>query len=306
MSIRLVARRGHRTPAVPTLIALVAVTALVATTAPASAGTAPASIPELAQGAGMGAAPSPAVRRVQRVLDRRGYDLGAPGVDGRFGPLTDAAVRRLQADSGLAVDGVVGPHTRRALGLAPRAAHPHPHHRTPSVTPEQAKPAPGTTAPAAAPKPTPTARTTARPDKGPNSLWLIVLGALGALLASMLARSVRRTRAAAPAPGHPLIPRATPPAAADPPATTLAPIEEEVYLEGHSEQAGDFHGRAVASTVNHTEDRPEDAQTRYLVDDPGKAQPIWVGRSEIRRLITRARPSRSGSSKGRFGGGRRA
>jgi peptidoglycan hydrolase-like protein with peptidoglycan-binding domain len=292
----------------PTLIALVAVTALVATTAPASAGTAPASIPELAQGAGMGAAPSPAVRRVQRVLDRRGYDLGAPGVDGRFGPLTDAAVRRLQADSGLAVDGVVGPHTRRALGLAPRGAHPH--RRTPSATPEQAKPAPEAPAPAAAPKPkptpTPTARTTARPDEGPNSLWLIVLGAMAALLASMLARVVRRARAAAPAAGGPRTPQATPPAAADPPATTLAPIEEEVYLEGHSEQAGDFHGRAVASTVNHGEDRPEEPQTRYLVDDPGKAQPIWVGRSEIRRLITRARPSRSGSSKGRFGGRRRA
>jgi peptidoglycan hydrolase-like protein with peptidoglycan-binding domain len=53
------------------------------------------------------------VREVQRKLNRLGYASGP--VDGLFGPRTDAAVRRFQTDSGLAVDGAVGPRTLRQL-----------------------------------------------------------------------------------------------------------------------------------------------------------------------------------------------
>jgi peptidoglycan hydrolase-like protein with peptidoglycan-binding domain len=68
----------------------------------------------LARGAGYG---QPRGAAGVRVLQRRLRALGLrPGpVDGRYGPLTEAAVVQLQRDSGLAADGVVGPQTRRVL-----------------------------------------------------------------------------------------------------------------------------------------------------------------------------------------------
>jgi DNA invertase Pin-like site-specific DNA recombinase/peptidoglycan hydrolase-like protein with peptidoglycan-binding domain len=53
------------------------------------------------------------VRALQRRLRAVGVDPGP--VDGRFGPLTEAAVRRFQSARGLVVDGIVGPRTRPAL-----------------------------------------------------------------------------------------------------------------------------------------------------------------------------------------------
>ena len=53
------------------------------------------------------------VRALQRRLRAVGVDPGP--VDGRFGALTEAAVRRFQSARGLVVDGIVGPRTRPAL-----------------------------------------------------------------------------------------------------------------------------------------------------------------------------------------------
>jgi len=49
------------------------------------------------------------VRRLQSRMSAVGYHTA--GVDGRFGATTEAAVKKLQKDYSLSVDGVVGPQT---------------------------------------------------------------------------------------------------------------------------------------------------------------------------------------------------
>jgi peptidoglycan hydrolase-like protein with peptidoglycan-binding domain len=55
----------------------------------------------------------PAVTRLQSLLQDAGCSPG--GIDGNFGPMTQAAVMQYQASRGLSVDGVVGPQTWAAL-----------------------------------------------------------------------------------------------------------------------------------------------------------------------------------------------
>ena len=76
----------------------------------------------LTPGTGYGPAGSQAVRAVQAALERAGYTPGP--ADGRYGPLTEQAVMRLQAACGLRVDGIVGPLTLAELRAPKVALHP--------------------------------------------------------------------------------------------------------------------------------------------------------------------------------------
>ena len=267
MNIKLVAAKGDRTRTRSVLLAFAALAILAIAAVPASAGAATTTKAQvLAEGAGMGSTPSTAVRRVQRVLERHGYSLGAPGVDGRFGPLTTAAVRRLQSDYGLAADGVVGPKTDRLVRLLrPRANRPA---TTPkgqsSQKPKAAKP-PATIQPQSSAPPRTT--TTVLPAQDDNTGWLfaiIVSALLGMLGAAFAVLAVRWKR------NHS---RHTP---------ILAPINRDLFLEGRSEDehVGDFRGQALATRL-HAEEEPD--TTSYLVDDVRKPAPVWVRGEDVKR-----------------------
>lgn len=125
------------------MIVTVAVVGLVALSgpAPAVASEAGRAGATLVPGAGFDALQgSERVRALQRRLRSVGAAPGA--VDGRFGAVTQAAVRRFQSARGLAVDGIVGPRTARRLArmretpvaVARRAGQPRrtPSHRGPA------------------------------------------------------------------------------------------------------------------------------------------------------------------------------
>ncbi|MGP1385371.1 MAG: glycoside hydrolase family protein [Thainema sp.] len=57
------------------------------------------------------------VRHLQQALLNRGFDLGPDGADSFFGSATEKAVRQLQTQEQLTVDGIVGSQTWQALGL---------------------------------------------------------------------------------------------------------------------------------------------------------------------------------------------
>jgi DNA invertase Pin-like site-specific DNA recombinase/peptidoglycan hydrolase-like protein with peptidoglycan-binding domain len=168
------------------------------------------------------------VRALQRRLRRAGERPGP--VDGMFGPLTEAAVRRFQARQGLAVDGVAGEATREALVRRPAA--PAPQRRRASAPRPGGPPAKPQLAATAEPKPTREpepapggeARPAANPDgSGPElpARALVVAGVLALLVAGAMALGlglparrrdggarVDRQPPTAPRPPQPSAPRA--------------------------------------------------------------------------------------------------
>jgi DNA invertase Pin-like site-specific DNA recombinase/peptidoglycan hydrolase-like protein with peptidoglycan-binding domain len=232
----------------------------------------------------MGSRPSVAVRRVQRVLFQRGYSLGRPGVDGRFGPLTAAAVRHMQSDYGLAVDGIVGPKTKRVVGLlsgkagkagkaggrqgAPGNQSPPASQSSPGTTQR----APGNTAPQPVAPVTPVAQKTSDDTALVVIVALVALAAFVLALWQMLRASSRQGTAAAPA---------------------VTPIARELYLEGRSEDpsVGEFRGHALAATIpDRPGEQPVPARTSYLVDDKRKRAPVWVRGDEVERSMSGLEP----------------
>lgn len=59
----------------------------------------------------------PEVMELQRQLNAAGANPPLE-VDGKFGPLTDAAVRNFQTQSGIKIDGIYGPESRGAMTVA--------------------------------------------------------------------------------------------------------------------------------------------------------------------------------------------
>jgi peptidoglycan hydrolase-like protein with peptidoglycan-binding domain/DNA invertase Pin-like site-specific DNA recombinase len=201
---------------------------------------------------------SPRVRRLQRRLQRAGLRPGP--VDGRLGPLTEAAVIRLQRSRGLPASGVVDDRTHRALT---RAAD---RQRTrPVVRPSVPKDEPATIQIARS-----------EPAEEPVGEWLfftaVVALALGALAGLMAGR-----------------PRTLPSAA---PAVALA---RGVVAEGvaRAGSIGRFRGQVHALVVGRWSRRRPDA--RYLISDPDKGVPFWVDHEEVTRFHNPARePAASG------------
>ena len=188
---------AHRTRIL--FVALVAV--LVALSIPATGHAAErdrlASAGVLERGSGYGSAGgSHAVRILQARLGRSG-DRPGP-IDGLYGPLTQGAVQRFQQRHGLAVDGIVGRQTRRALfaGINRPTASPDERDTKPgTLTRKSPSPSIGLESAGEQPhaRPVPAdAASRAGPVSGTSGVPPELIAALGALAGLMLFLTLRK------------------------------------------------------------------------------------------------------------------
>lgn len=84
------------------------------------------------------------VKKLQKALMDKGYDLGSYGADGIFGAKTESAVRQYQKDAGLQVDGIAGEKTLGSLYAASATSQtqvPTATEKTPGASPMPDMPA---------------------------------------------------------------------------------------------------------------------------------------------------------------------
>jgi peptidoglycan hydrolase-like protein with peptidoglycan-binding domain/TPR repeat protein len=149
--------------------------------------------PVLDPGSGYVRGGSEPVRKLQRDLAAAGYSPGPP--DGRYGPVTERAVMRLQHARHLPVDGIAGPRTLHQLrAILSRSSHPHSHKVVSRPGSKRQRSRPRAGRPSGAPTPTGSANLQPPrvPSTGSSSIPWIVL--VACLLTAMLAGALRQRR----------------------------------------------------------------------------------------------------------------
>jgi peptidoglycan hydrolase-like protein with peptidoglycan-binding domain/DNA invertase Pin-like site-specific DNA recombinase len=214
---------------------------------------------------------SPRVRSLQVRLRKRGLRPGP--VDGLFGPLTQAAVQRLQRHNGVPANGVVT--TRTASFLAhPRQKPEQPASSTETPNQPQGQPQGEPSSGEVGNGGSETAiRTASSSGSGSDrvSLPVVILIGLAALLAGLLAGATlgRRNRVVA---------------------GTAVPVAQGVVAEGtaNSRTVGRFRGNVHALVLGRRGVR-RTPEARYLVSDPAKPEPFWVSQDEVSSISPPAR-----------------
>jgi peptidoglycan hydrolase-like protein with peptidoglycan-binding domain/DNA invertase Pin-like site-specific DNA recombinase len=228
---------------------------------------------------------SPRVRSLQIRLRALGLRPGP--LDGRFGPRTQAAVRRLQARAGAPLDGVVDAGTRRLLAQAdPIVRDDRSRSDTRGRQPNAGSPKQAGRNDNAGVQPPPKQERVTRPAEPDDpestdlSIMLLIAAAGLAVLAGGLLGRLGSTSSG-----------------------TSVPLAHGIIAEGRAraDSEGAFRGQ-VHALVLGTRGLLRRPEARYLVNDPRKPGPFWVTHREIDKLEavapTRARQVGNGNGNG--------